>query len=232
METAPQSPRVLGRKDDQGRPEEQGYLGHPGEEVQQERTRPEGRRQRTLHGGLQEPPEGLGNDGNDHGRDPVEEALHCWRAPVDLVGDCEGEHNEGCRDYEADPGNEEAPPSSPFPTDVDRKLRGVRTRDEVGGPVQVQKRLVVHPTPPLHDLLAHHGHVRCRSPEGDEAQLGEKPRQLPKLPGPPAITSVLDGHPKTISLQPNTGPRPPAPRDPHVRPLRYRNKIAAADNLG
>jgi hypothetical protein len=46
-------------------------------------------------------------------------------------------------------------------------------------PVEVQELLVAHPLSARHDLVAHHRHVRCLTPEGDEAELREQQEKHP-----------------------------------------------------
>src|SRR5215217_681345 len=125
------------KKNQECRPEKQRYLWNVQEKVEDERPRRDHRREGTLDRGLQEPPQSLGDYGDYDRRDPVKEIFPSRRAPIPLVHDREGEHDQSCRNDKAGPGHKQAPPPCPLPTNVNRQFGGVRTRDEIGCPVQI-----------------------------------------------------------------------------------------------
>jgi len=53
---------------------------------------------------------------------------------------------------------------------VDRHLRGIRARNELGPAEQVEEALAIQLFPPLDDFGMHHGDARRRTAEGSNAQ--------------------------------------------------------------
>jgi hypothetical protein len=77
------------------------------------------------------------------------------------------------------PPRDEPGPSGAHVAEVDRHLGGVRARDQVRHPEQVEEALVGHPATAAHDLVAHERDVRRRPAERDQPELEEEPENLP-----------------------------------------------------
>ena len=147
-------------------------------EIEGEHGQADRREQRALHRGPQESPDCLDDDGDDHGLDPVEEPGDLRQGAEPHVRPREPPDDQHRGHDEADAARDEPGPARARVAQVDRHLGGVRPRDEVRHPEEVEEALVGHPAPALDDLLAEEGDMRGGAPERDAAELEEEPDDL------------------------------------------------------
>jgi hypothetical protein len=90
----------------------------------------------------------------------------------------QSEHDEHARQHEHHARDEPSPYAMQQPTQVDRELLRLRTRQQHAEVQRVQEAPVRHPRPTVHDLVVHEGDLPGRPSEVDEPELDPEARSL------------------------------------------------------
>ena len=131
-----------------------------------------------LHSGASQVPDGLCDDGDDHGLHSVENGRSLRQGSVTHI--CPGEEADQNRSghNEAHAGNDETGPAGAQITNVDGHLGGAGARDEARCAEPVEELLAREPALSTHHLVLHHGDVRRRAAECRCAEAEKQPREF------------------------------------------------------
>src|SRR5262249_15967146 len=102
--------------------------------------------------------------------------------------------DNGCRQEECGPCDEESGCAATDLSEVDCQLRGTWPGQQAHCPNKIEKAFAAHPSAAPHKLLFHQGDVRCRPSKRNETQPQEHARDLSKSARRVQLTFTLRVH--------------------------------------